>query len=303
MRRKLAGTLPATPTAADFEVVPPAIAAPRGRADECRVTWVGHSTCLLQVGGVNILTDPVWSARAFPVQWAGPRRIVPAAVVFDALPPIDLVLQSHNHYDHFDVPTIRALAARHPAARWVCPLGVAPALAPLGVTEAAEFDWWDRQPIETPGGVVTVTATAAQHFSGRTPFDRDATLWCGFGVEAGGWRVAFVGDTGLHPEFARVAAQCGPVDVALVPIGAYEPRWFMKPVHMNPEEALDAFEAFVPHGHRCAFVPIHWGTFRLTDEPMDEPPRRLRDGWRTRGRPAEDLWVLRHGETRVLSKS
>jgi N-acyl-phosphatidylethanolamine-hydrolysing phospholipase D len=302
LRGRLNGTLPKAPEAAAFEVVASAITVPRGRADECRVTWVGHSTCLLQVGGVNILTDPVWSEHAFPVQGIGPRRIVPAAVPFDALPPLDLVLLSHNHYDHFDTTTIRDLVRWHPSARWACALGVSPALADLGVRATTEFDWWERRVIPTPAGGVTVTATPAQHFSGRTPFDRDATLWCGFAVEVGGWRVLFVGDTGLHPEFGQIAAACGPFDVALVPVGAYAPRWFMRPVHMNPEEALDAFDAVAPNGHRCAFVPIHWGTFRLTDEPMDEPPRRVREGWRARGRAADDLWVLRHGETRVASK-
>ena len=302
LRGRLTGTLPRTPSRSAFEVVAADIAAPRGRADQCRVTWVGHSTCLLQVGGVNILTDPVWSEHAFPVQGIGPRRIVPAAVPFDALPPLDLVLLSHNHYDHFDTTTIRDLVRRHPSARWACALGVSPALVDLGVSATTEFDWWERRVIPTPGGAITVTATPAQHFSGRTPFDRDATLWCGFAVQVGAWRVLFVGDTGLHPEFGQIAAACGPFDVALVPVGAYEPRWFMRPVHMNPEEALDAFDALAPNGHRCAFVPIHWGTFRLTDEPMDEPPRRVREGWRSRGRAADDLWVLRHGETRVASK-
>jgi len=302
VRRRLNGTLPRTPGASAFAVAAPDIVMPRSGAGECRVTWVGHSTCLLQVGGVNILTDPVWSERAFPVQWIGPRRLVPAAVRLDALPPIDLMLLSHNHYDHFDTTTIRELARRHPAASWVCPLGLPPALATLGVNGATAFDWWDQRAVATPGGPVSVRATPAQHFSGRTPFDRDATLWCGFAVAVAGWRVLFVGDTGFHPEFAEVGAAGGPFDVALVPIGAYEPRWFMRPVHMNPEEALDAFDAASPNGRRCVFVPIHWGTFHLTDEPMDEPPRRIREGWRARGRRPDDLWVLRHGETRVISK-
>jgi len=300
---RLRGTRPSGRPRAAFEVVTADVATPRAPAGDCRVTWVGHSTCLVQAGAINILTDPVWSERASPVQWAGPRRLVPAAVPLAALPPIDLVLISHNHYDHFDVATIRELARRHPAATWACPLGVGEALTARGAATVTELDWWDARTVATPGGEVALTATPARHFSGRTPFDRDATLWSGFAIAAGAWRVLFVGDTGLHPGFADVGGRCGPFDVALVPVGAYEPRWVMRPVHMNPEEALDAYEAFAPNGHRCVFVPIHWGTFPLTDEPVDEPPRRIRDGWRARGRPADDLWVLRHGETRVASKS
>ena len=295
----MAGTLPKDPPPGSFPLVRPAFAAPRAPLDEWRVTWVGHSTCLLQAGALNILTDPVWSAHASPVQGVGPRRRVPPAVALDALPPLDLLLISHNHYDHFDTGTIAALAAAHPAASWLCPLGLAPSLRALGVRSPMEFDWWEGRAVETPGGVAEVTATPAQHFSGRTPWDRNATLWCGWSVAAGAHRLYFAGDSGLHPEFNRIGRTCGPFDAALMPIGAYDPRWFMRPVHMNPEEAVEAFDALTggagaTHG---AFIPIHWGTFKLTDEAMDEPPRRLRADWKRRGFPAQALRVVRHGET------
>lgn len=300
--RRLKGTLPRALPASAFPIAAPDMAQPRAAASELRVTWVGHSTCLVQAGGVNILTDPVWSRRASPLQSIGPRRLVDAAFPLEQLPPIDVVLLSHNHYDHFDVPTIRALARRYPEAQWVCPLGLVPALRSLGVSRLTDLDWWDARDLMAGGVTVRVTATPAQHFSGRTPFDRDATLWCGFVVAAGPWRVYFAGDTGRHPEFERIGRELGPFDAALIPVGAYDPRWFMRPVHMDPDEALEAYDD-VNRAQRngrapCAMVPIHWGTFKLTDEAMDEPPRRTREGWQARRLDGDALWVLRHGETR-----
>jgi N-acyl-phosphatidylethanolamine-hydrolysing phospholipase D len=292
--------MPADPPPTAFAALRPDIARPRAGAHECRVTWVGHSTCLMQVAGVNVLTDPVWSDRASPVPWAGPRRVVPPPLGLDALPPLDLVLLSHNHYDHFDAPTVAALVAAHPDADWAVPLRLGEVLRDLGAGHVSEFDWWERRTLPTPGGEAIVTAVPAQHFSGRTPFDRDATLWCGFAVEAGGRRVLFAGDTGLHPEFERIGEACGPFDAALVPIGAYEPRWFMRPVHMDPDEAVRAYVDLTRCDGTCAFVPIHWGTFKLTDEALDEPPERLAAAWRRQGLPAEHLRVLRHGETALL---
>jgi N-acyl-phosphatidylethanolamine-hydrolysing phospholipase D len=192
------------------------------------------------------------------------------------------------------------LAQAHPGATWVCPLGLADALRALGVREPVELDWWQGRQVETPGGVADVTAIPAQHFSGRVPWDRNRSLWCGFAVGAGALRMMFAGDTGLHPEFGRIGAECGPFDLALMPIGAYDPRWFMRPVHLDPEEAVAAYDALTGGAvhSSCALVPIHWGTFRLTDEPMAEPPARLEAEWRRRGLPDRNLFLLRHGESR-----
>jgi N-acyl-phosphatidylethanolamine-hydrolysing phospholipase D len=292
---------PAAPDPSVFPRRSPSFVTPRAGRDDLTLTWVGHATFLIQVGGINVLTDPMWSARSSPVQWLGPRRIVPPAVRFDLLPPIDAVLLSHNHYDHFDTTTIRALATRHPDARWIAPLGLAAPLAALGARRVLQLDWWE----ETRLGEVAVGCTPAQHFSARGPRDRDRTLWCGWSVAAPARSVYFAGDTGFHPEFAGVGDRWGPFHAALLPIGAYEPRWFMRPVHMNPEEAVQAFRDLshsrppVP-GKQAVMVPMHWGTFPLTDEPMEEPPRRTAAAWRAAGLDPQDLWILAHGETRRL---
>ena len=192
----------------------------RAAPDTVTVTWVGHATFLLQIGGLNILTDPMWGPRASPVSFAGPRRHRPPGIAFEALPPIDLVVQSHDHYDHLDKPTVRRVAGRWPDARWVAPLGLSGLLGSWGVRAVRELDWWETASERD----VTVTSTPAQHFSGRGPRNRDRTLWCGWAVRAGDRAVWFAGDTGYHPEFAAIGARCGPFDLVLVPVGAYEPR-------------------------------------------------------------------------------
>jgi N-acyl-phosphatidylethanolamine-hydrolysing phospholipase D len=274
--------------------VQPTFPSPRAPAGLLTATWVGHSSVLLQLGGLNILTDPMWSPRASPVSFAGPRRWVPPAIAFEALPPIDLVLQSHNHYDHLDDRTVRQLSRAHPEAAWLVPLGLAAFVRDRGARRVTELDWWQ----EVEVGPVRVACTPAQHFSGRGFTDRGSALWCGWAIAAPaqGKRVFFSGDTGLHPEFAAIAARYGPFDVALLPIGAYEPRWFMRSIHMNPEEAVEAFRAL---GAR-AMIPIHWGTFKLTDEAMDEPSLRARSAWRAAGLPPDGYRELAHGETLTL---
>ena len=256
------------------------------------VTWIGHSSAVVEFEGLTVLTDPVWSDYPSPVPIPSLRRWVRPPVPLERLPAIDVVLISHNHYDHLDAPTVRALARLHPAAEWITPLGVGLLLRRLGAMRVRELDWWD----EVEAGGAAIGCTPAQHFSSRGVHDRNRTLWSGFSVRAGGRAAYFAGDTGLHPEFAAIGNRFGPFDVSLLPVGAYEPRWFMRPVHMNPEDALLAFEA-VGGG---TMIPIHWGTFKLTDEPMDEPPRRTRKLWAESGRAADGLWLLDHGETRLL---
>jgi len=283
---------PQDPDPSVFARVTPAFVAPRAPASHLTVTWVGHSSLLVQLGGLNILTDPMWSERASPVRFAGPRRWVAPGIGFDDLPPLDLVLQSHNHYDHLDDRTVRRLAASHPDAAWVVPLGLAVFVQQRGGRSVVELDWWQEHGI----GALRVAAIPAQHFSSRGFGDRGDTLWCGFALTASGRRVCFAGDTGFHPDFGVIGERYGPFDVALLPIGAYEPRWFMRYVHMNPEEAVEAFRAL----NARVMVPIHWGTFKLTDEAMDEPPARARAAWQRAGLPAGGYRQLAHGETLVL---
>jgi N-acyl-phosphatidylethanolamine-hydrolysing phospholipase D len=302
-----------------FPRATPTYDTPRAAPDALTATWVGHSTFLLQLGGWNVLTDPVWSQRASPVAFAGPARYTPPGVAFDALPPIDLVVLSHDHYDHLDAPTVRRLAARFPAARWLAPLGVAAVLRAHGARDVTERDWWEDATLAPAGSPpsatgagprapLVATCVPAQHFSGRGATNRDATLWGGWVLRApaAGRRAAvyFAGDTGLHPDFAAVGRRSGPLALALLPVGAYAPRWFMRPVHCDPDDALAAYDAVCagiatahPDVPAPAFGGSHFGTFRLTDEPTDEPPRRTRAAWAARGGAAHALWVPRHGET------
>jgi len=283
----------ADPDPDTFPRATPQFIVPRAPLDLVTISWVGHSTFLLQIGGLNVLTDPMWSDHASPVPGIGPKRRVAPGFPLTDLPPIDVVLQSHDHYDHLDDRTVCRLEATNPGARWIVPLGLTPFLRHRGVLYVTELDWWQEVTIDQ----VRLGCTPAQHFSGRTPWDRNRSLWCGWSIAAPAGRLFFAGDTGLHPEFARVAERFGPFDVAFLPIGAYEPRWFMRPVHMNPEEAVQAArELGAPR-----VVPMHWGTFKLTDEPLDEPLERARAAWRAAGLPDGRFWQLAFGETRTFA--
>ena len=274
----------------------PVIVSPRAESGYRSATWVGHSTVLLQLGPLNVVTDPVWSERASPMPWLGPRRVMTPAVDFDALPPIDVVLLSHNHYDHLDAATVRRIARRFPHATWLCPLGLVPILQRFGVPNVVERDWWTN----VRDARFTATCTPAQHFSARGLRDRNETLWCGWVIETDGVRILFAGDTALHPAFGDIGALLGPFDLVMLPIGAYEPRWFMRAVHMNPDDAVAAYRALVDGAAAPPCLTLHWGTFRLTDEPVEEPPRRFARCWLAAGLPQHGNWTLAHGETRQL---
>lgn len=287
---------PRDPDPSVFSRAVPAFSSPRAPAGDLSVTWVGHATFLIQIGGLNVLTDPIWSERPSPIFFAGPRRWVPPGVRFDALPPIDLVLVSHNHYDHFDSRTMRRLAALHPNARWLVPLELGALVRRKGALNVQEMDWWNELQLDN----VVITCTPAQHWSARGFRDRGKSLWCGWTVRAGQRAVYFAGDTAYFPGFREISERCGPFDLNLLPIGGYAPRWFMRFVHMSPEEAVRAFRELINGHSRSLMVPMHFGTFKLTDEAMDEPPQRLRAAWIEAGLPASQLGVLAHGETRSL---
>lgn len=249
------------------EVQRPDLSFLRGNRSVATATWLGHASFLVQLDGLNILTDPHLSPRASPLGFAGPERLIAPAIDLPNLPPIDAVLLSHDHYDHLDAPTLRALAESHEPAV-IAPLGHATLLAELGCRRVTELDWWACH--KRRG--VSVTAVPVQHFSGRGLGDRNRRLWAGFVLEADGRKVFFAGDTGYSPDFAEIGRRFGPIDLSLIPIGAHAPRDFMRPVHVDPEEAVKIHQDV---GSRLSLA-MHWGTFRLTTEPLDEPPQRLR---------------------------
>lgn len=253
------------------------------------VTWVGHSTLLVQLDGVNILTDPHWSDRASPVTFAGPKRLMTPGVPFENLPHIDLVLISHDHYDHLDLETVRRLAEVH-RPLFLVPLGLKAWFAEIGITKVEELDWWESRRVNG----LTVTCLPAQHFSGRTLWDRNQRLWSSWAVTGDTKRVFFAGDTGFYEVFKEIGRRLGPFDLAAIPIGAYLPRSIMRMTHLTPEEALQLFGDI--RGER--FMAIHWGTFDLTEEPIEEPPQRLEAEAKRLGLDLAKVWVLKHGETR-----
>ena len=280
------------------DVATPSYAHPRHERQELAITWIGHSTVLIQIGGLNVLTDPMWADRASPMPFAGPRRRLPPAVPIDALPPIDVVVISHDHYDHLDLATVRQLARLRTETVWLAPLGLKPALTRAGANAVHEHAWWDTQVIDG----VSFSCVPAQHSSGRGIRDRNRSLWCGWTATTTRdvhRAVYFAGDTAYCPAFVEIGARLGPFDACLLPIGAYEPRWYMRYVHMTPEEAVRAYEELCQGDVAAStFVPIHWGTFRIADEALEDPPRRLRTEWGAARLPVESLAMLAHGETR-----
>ncbi len=278
---------PAQPAA---DAVPPALPA-AVKPGELAATFVGHSTFLLQFsGGLNVLTDPVWSERVSPVAFAGPRRFRPPALAFDSLPPIAVVLVSHAHYDHLDLPTLHRLEKRFQPL-FLTGLGNRAFLQKQGLKNVEELDWWQSHRL--PGHDVEATFTPAQHWSARSATKRNRTLWGGFWLRQGPLRVFFAADSGFGRHFALIRARLGPPTAAFLPIGAYEPRWFMREQHMNPDEAVQAHLALAAENS----VGMHFGTFRLTDEGIDEPARALAESLQARGVSPASFRVPRFGET------
>ena len=263
----------------------------RVEPDQVAITFIGHSTFLIRTARTVIITDPVFTTHAGPFGITGPRRVRAPGLSPAQLPDIDFVLLSHNHYDHLQ-PSSMALFEGTPV---LTALGVGRHLHRGPEEEGAiELDWWQQVTVRG----AEVTCVPAQHFSARTPFDRNRTLWCGFVVRVDGVTIYFAGDSGYSPHFAEIGARCPGIDVALIPIGAYEPRWFMEPVHMNPEEAV---RAHLDLGPRIS-IGMHFGTFQLTDEAIDEPLLALEQAREDYDVSAEAFGVLDFGETRVFSR-
>lgn len=263
------------------------IAAPA--VDGIQFTWVGHSTWLIQAGGLNILTDPIWSTHCAPVPWPTVRRRTPPGVALEQLPRIHLVLVSHSHYDHCDVPTLRRLGS---SPVYAVPAGLSGFVGRHTGGRVHEAEW--GQVFAVAGA--KLTAVPALHFSARKGWDRNITLWCGWLLEVAGRRIYFAGDTGMAPFFGELGAwfrATGGIDVAILPIGAYQPRWVMTPVHCTAADAVDIHRLL---GARQSLA-THWGTFVLTEEPLCEPPVLLADTLRARGVPAEAFRTLAVGET------
>ena len=275
-----------------------------GAAMQPAVTWIGHATVLAQVGGLNVLTDPIFSERASPVSFAGPRRAQPPGLSLQQLPHIDLVVISHNHYDHCDAGSLQALHAQAGGPPlFLVPLGLKAWAAELGIHNVEEMDWWQTRRL----GAVDVVMTPVQHWSGRSLNDRLQTLWGGWALFAPDAHVFFAGDTGYSPDFADIArrfearqtAQAGGgFDVALIPIGAYAPRWFMKEQHVDSDEAVRMHNDL----RAKRSLGIHWGTFELTDEAPDEPPRALAQSLQRAGLGDDLFFVLALGQTRKLPR-
>ncbi|MDB4404681.1 MBL fold metallo-hydrolase [bacterium] len=254
------------------------------------VTWIGHATLLVQMEHTTFLTDPTWSNRPSPVPLIGPGRFVKPGLTIDDLPPIDFVLISHNHYDHLDLPTLRLLIVRNASTLFFVPMGNAALLRKHGITNVQELNWGQTAVYKG----ATIHALPSQHWSKRSLGDAHKALWASWAVTGEERRFYFAGDTGYFSGFEEIGRKLGPFDLAAVPIGAYEPRAMMRESHMNPEEAVRAAADL----QASTALGIHFGTFDLSDEPLDEPPRRFRNAAANSVFGDTEAWLLHIGETR-----
>ena len=260
--------------------------------DSIRVTFVNHSTFLIQTKGLNILTDPVWSERASPFSFAGPKRMKPPGIKFEDLPLIDIVLLTHNHYDHLDIVTMQKLAQHHKPAIY-CPLGVGKYLSRKGIGKIREMDWWDSLEINND---ILLLCTQAQHFSGRGMFDRDRTLWCGFALLTEEGSIYYSGDTGYGAFFDQIAERITPIRLSFLPIGAYKPEWFMAPIHTSPADALRIHKEI----GSAISIGMHFGTFPLADDGMDEAVRELERLKKVEGMKEDEFVVIKEGNEQAF---
>ncbi len=257
---------------------------------EVAVTFIGHASALIETTAITVITDPVWSEQVGPTRWLGPTRVRDPGIAFEELPHIDLVIISHNHYDHLDLATLKRLHARF-SPTFLVPLGDARLFTNAGITDVREMDWWEVHAIAE----AKVTFTPNQHGSARGLFDRNKSLWGGYMIETGSTRVYFGGDAAYSSAYREIRERLGAPDVALLPIGAYEPRWFMKSVHMNPADAVRA-HLDLEAGHS---VGIHHGTFQQTEEAIAAPPRALEEALKYAGLDAGDFSVPVTGSRRI----
>lgn len=268
--------------------------------DKATLTWIGHATFLIQFSGLNILTDPQFSDRASPLSWAGPKRVISPAMKINDLPEIDVVIISHDHYDSLDVATVIALSKHNQKRRltFLVPLGMKAWFEELNLesVNVVELDWAQSHTINGPDNGVRFTAEPVQHWSKRSLFDTFERLWASWVIEANDSRIFFAGDTGYAKHFKDIGDKYQDFGLALIPIGAYEPRWFMKSHHVNPEEAV---KIHLDINSRYS-VAMHWGTFILTDEPLDEPPVKLKEALKKYRLTEKQFEVFKHGETRFI---
>ena len=275
-----------------------------GRGMQPALTWIGHATLLLQTGGLNVLTDPMFSERASPLAFIGPKRQVRPGLALAELPHVDVVVISHNHYDHLDAPSVRALGTQPGGSPlFLVPLGLKAWMAEQGLTHVVELDWWQEHAV----GAVAFVLTPVQHWSGRTLSDRMETLWGGWAILAPDLHAFFAGDTGYSKDFADIRAHFaerqseqagGGFDIALLPIGGYEPRWFMAQQHVEPAEAV---RIHLELGAKRS-IGMHWGTFQLTDEALDQPPLDLAAARTARGLPEDAFSTMAVGQTLRLAR-
>jgi len=261
------------------------------QGQQVAITSIGHASFLIQAAGTGVLTDPVYADRASPSQSTGPRRVRAPGVRFDDLPPVSIVLLSHNHYDHCDLRALLELKRRFEPTV-ITPIGNRRLLRSVGIDQVEELDWWNASTRSS----IPITLTPAQHNSARGMFDRNHALWGGFLIEVAGKRIFFAGDSGYGPHFEEIRRRLTPIDLALLPIGAYEPRWFMKDIHMNPEEAVQAHFDLGTTGS----IAMHWGVFQLTAEGIDQPAARLARALASRGIPASDFRIVEVGASVII---
>ena len=260
--------------------------------DSVVVTFVNHSTFLIQTEGLNIVTDPVWSEFASPVSFAGPKRMRPPGIRFEDLPPVDIILLTHNHYDHLDINTIKKLSHQFNPVIYT-PLGGSLFLKKKGIMNVKEMDWWDEAELAHN---LKLICTPAQHFSGRGMFDRDKTLWSGFALMTEKGSIYYSGDTGFGEFFSEIAAKLAPVRLAFLPIGAYKPLWFMSVIHTSPSDAVEIHKIL----NSPKSIGMHFGTFPLADDGMEEPGEELNRLINEEGMSGEEFVRLNEGRAVVI---
>lgn len=262
------------------------------KTSQYSVTWVGHATVLIQMNGINILTDPIWSERCSPVSFAGPKRYTAPGIKLDDLPTIHAVIISHNHYDHMDLPTLKILDKKFKPVI-IAGLKNKKFLQSEGLTNVVELDWWDTYTLKD----VEIVFTPTQHFTGRTLWDRYETLWGSYILKDKNKTFYFAGDTGYFSGFKEIGEKFPNIDLAILPIGAYLPRDFMSPVHVDPD---DSYKAYLDLKAKF-MLPMHYNTFALADEALDEPLKRIKNLFQT-NQTEENLFSLKIGEHKILKE-